>query len=171
MPPTYTRKPNITDIAERSVKVRFPSWSAGSDNGSPATDYLIQHRVNGTDAWTSGDPLGLNRNALLYTVLLTNLEPETVYDVRIRPLLFHDGTLFYGTPGNYTTITTLSDGWYIRKRWRATACFEKWKFAFSSGWLKNGTLCHPGDIITLSKLIRMRYQLQLRHPDDILQCA
>ena len=38
----------------------------------------------------------------------------------------------------------------VRKRWRATAWCGKSKFAISSGWLKNGSLCHPDDIITLS---------------------
>ena len=55
----------------------------------------------------------------------------------------------------------------VRKRRRATACCEKSKFAISSGWLKNGSVGHPGDIITLSSLIRMRYQLQLSHADAI----
>ena len=38
----------------------------------------------------------------------------------------------------------------VRKRWRATAWCGKSKFTISSGWLKNGSLCHPDDIITLS---------------------
>ena len=36
------------------------------------------------------------------------------------------------------------------KRWRATVCCEKSKFAISSRWLKNGSACHPVDIMTLS---------------------
>ena len=55
----------------------------------------------------------------------------------------------------------------LRKRWRAAACCGKLKFAISSGWLKNGSVCHPDNIITLSQLIRMRYQFRLSHPDDI----
>ena len=55
----------------------------------------------------------------------------------------------------------------LRKRWRATAWCGKSKFAISSGWLKNGSLCHPDDIITLSQPIRMRYQFRLSRPDDI----
>ena len=38
----------------------------------------------------------------------------------------------------------------VRKRWRATAWCGKSKFAISSGWLTNGSLCHPDDITTLS---------------------
>ena len=38
----------------------------------------------------------------------------------------------------------------VRKRWRATAWCGKSKFTISSGWLTNGSLCHPDDIITLS---------------------
>ena len=38
----------------------------------------------------------------------------------------------------------------LRKRWRATAWCGKSKFTISSGWLTNGSLCHPDDIITLS---------------------
>ena len=38
----------------------------------------------------------------------------------------------------------------VRKRWRATAWCGKSKFTISSGRLKNGSLCHPDDIITLS---------------------
>ena len=38
----------------------------------------------------------------------------------------------------------------VRKRWRATTCCEKSKFAISSGWLKNGSVCHLDDMITLS---------------------
>ena len=68
----------------------------------------------------------------------------------------------------YDTINdTLRMCYIIRKRWRATAWCGKSKFAISSGWLKNGGVCHPDDIITLSYLIRMRYQFQLSHPDDI----
>ena len=37
----------------------------------------------------------------------------------------------------------------LRKRWRATACCGKSKFAISSGWLKKGSVSHPDDIITL----------------------
>ena len=37
----------------------------------------------------------------------------------------------------------------VRKRWRATACCGKSKFAISSGWLTKGSVCHPDDIITL----------------------
>ena len=37
----------------------------------------------------------------------------------------------------------------VRKRWRATACCGKSKFAISSGWLKKGSVSHPDDIITL----------------------
>ena len=40
--------------------------------------------------------------------------------------------------------------YHLRKRWRATAWCGKSKFTISSGWLKNGSLCHPDDIITLS---------------------
>ena len=58
----------------------------------------------------------------------------------------------------------------LRKRWRATACCGKSKFAISSGWLKSGSVCHPDDIITLSQLIRMTYGGMICHPDDILQC-
>ena len=47
---------------------------------------------------------------------------------------------------------------HVRKRWRATACCGKSKF---------GSIYHPNDIITLSLLIRMRYQFRLSHPDDI----
>ena len=39
---------------------------------------------------------------------------------------------------------------FLRKRWRATAWCGKSKFTISSGWLTNGSLCHPDDIITLS---------------------
>ena len=38
----------------------------------------------------------------------------------------------------------------VRKRWRATAWCGKSKFAISSGWLTNGSLCHPDDITALS---------------------
>ena len=57
--------------------------------------------------------------------------------------------------------------YFIRKRWRATACCGKSKLAISSGWLKKGSVSHPDDIITLPWLIRMRNQPQLSHPDDI----
>ena len=40
-------------------------------------------------------------------------------------------------------------GCSLRKRWRATACCGKSKFAISSGWLKKGSVSHPDDIITL----------------------
>ena len=39
---------------------------------------------------------------------------------------------------------------FVRKHWRAAACCEISKFAISSRWLKNGRVCHPDDIITLS---------------------
>ena len=37
----------------------------------------------------------------------------------------------------------------LQKRWRATACCEKSKFAISSGWLKKWSVSYPDDIITL----------------------
>ena len=43
-----------------------------------------------------------------------------------------------------------SNGAKLRKRWRATAWCGKSKFAISSGWLTNGSLCHPDDITALS---------------------
>ena len=63
----------------------------------------------------------------------------------------------------HSLLTTI-----LGKRWRDTACCEKWRSAVSSGRLNSGCVCHPGDIMTLPWLIRMRYQLQLNHPDDIL---
>ena len=44
----------------------------------------------------------------------------------------------------------IQHGANVRKRWRATAWCGKSKFTISSGWLTNGSLCHPDDIITLS---------------------
>ena len=40
-------------------------------------------------------------------------------------------------------------GLCLRKRWRATACCGKSKFAISSRWLNIGSVSHPDDIITL----------------------
>ena len=56
-------------------------------------------------------------------------------------------------------IEYLPNWWYLkkktasdelRKRWRATTWCGKSKFAISSGWLSNGSGCHPDDIKTLS---------------------
>ena len=55
----------------------------------------------------------------------------------------------------------------LRKRWRATVWCGKSKYAISSGWLKEGSASHPDDIITLASPIRMRYQPQLGHANDI----
>ena len=64
--------------------------------------------------------------------------------------------------GEWTFMTT-----EVRKLWRATTCCGKSKFAIPPRWLQKGNVSHPDDTITLSQLIRMRYQPQLSHPVDI----
>ena len=56
------------------------------------------------------------------------------------------------THNNSVVETSPTRDWdhLVRKRWRATACCGKSKFAISSGWLKGGSVCHPDDIIALS---------------------
>ena len=51
---------------------------------------------------------------------------------------------------NSQTVPPSRQGHQLRKRWRATAWCGKLKFPISSGWLTNGSLCHPDDIITFS---------------------
>ena len=55
----------------------------------------------------------------------------------------------------------------VRNCWRITVCYEKSKFAISSGWHKKGSVSHLDDKIWLPLFIRVRYQPQLSHPDDI----
>ena len=48
-----------------------------------------------------------------------------------------------------TLIASYPCSYKLRKRWRATACCGKSKFAIASRWLKKGSVSHPGDTITL----------------------
>ena len=74
--PAVPGPPSTTAATARSLTV---TWDAPADNGATITDYDVQYRVQGTqdymDASHSGDATG---------AVLTGLEPDTTYQVRVR---------------------------------------------------------------------------------------
>ena len=69
-----------------------------NDGGDIPSGYIVQIRENGTMMWR--DVLNVEHDVLvaLYSVAIENLEPATVYYIRIIPFIDDGGVLYLGSP-------------------------------------------------------------------------
>ena len=98
-PPDVPEVPAISGETADSLTV---SWSEPDNTGPAITDYDVQYREKGTGRFIDGDHEGPGR-----TLTLEDLEPGTVYEVRVRAAN-DEGTSGWSDPGEGMTVTPLT---------------------------------------------------------------
>ena len=86
-------------------------WRGGGGGGEPQ-GYHVEIRNADVEQWGSGPEVSHNPRITLHTVLLENLEPHTLYFVRVTPFIQEMGKPYYGN-------STQEGGPFSTGRWLA----------------------------------------------------
>ena len=88
----------FSDASSSTIAIRFTSWSPDNGNGDVPSGYMIQRRENDTMVWTDALEVNHNVHGTHYSVILDDLQPATVYYIRIIPFIEDAGGSYRGIP-------------------------------------------------------------------------
>ncbi|XP_071854125.1 uncharacterized protein [Apostichopus japonicus] len=103
--PIISELPEIVDISQTSVTIKWRAWGEQTDVGDPpVVGYIVYYRKNATDSWST-DTIIEASQLLQYTQ--TNLEEDTIYAFSVSAV--REGHMGEGPMGPLMTVKTLCE--------------------------------------------------------------
>ena len=98
----------LSDASSTTIDIRFNTWSHESSGEEVPSGYIVQRRKNGTMVWIDASEVDHNVNDIHYSVIIEDLEPETMYYIRVIPFIEDAVGSYQGIPtdeyGPYSTL-------------------------------------------------------------------
>ena len=96
------------DASPNTIDISFNTWSGESRGEEMPSGYIVQRRKNGTMMRIDASEVDHNVNVTHYSVIIKDLEPDTLYYIRVVPFIEDAGGSYHGIPtdesGPYSTL-------------------------------------------------------------------
>ena len=87
------------------------------------TGYQIQYRIQPSNVWQNGTSIQPMDGVTLYNITLDNLQADTAYQLRVVPLIDHDGIIYIGVPSPQANVYIFAaNGGMFQILLQITAC-------------------------------------------------
>ena len=102
-----------SEPSQKTLTIRFDSWTPQNGGGTQPRGYLVETRRNGSNELISGPQIDHDPTVAVYTVLVENLEPQTSYYIRVNPFIEDGGNLYYGNATQEAGPFLTSEGMWL----------------------------------------------------------
>ena len=122
MLPNLLSEVQLSSASRNALQISFDNWTPTTSKDTIPTAYQIQWRSMDILEWLHY--LGIGHSAIVhnYTISIENLEPDSLYLVRIVPLVEDGKVIYYGIPtpvyGPFSTRSYGKQGHGYALQWR-----------------------------------------------------
>ena len=103
-------------VNETHLELEFLSWEASPDSGDRPSSYVVEIRREDTEDWEELRVLSGSESGIISVTIEHNIKVTATYEVRVLPILTHEGTDYqgHGVPATFTvTAPTVQGELYI----------------------------------------------------------
>ena len=110
--PVLPSPPIIVKVNETHLELEFPSWEASLGSGDRPSSYVVEIRRAGAEDWDELKRLSALESGMIFVTIKHNFQVTAAYEVRVLPILTHEGTDYqgHGVPTTFTVIALTVQG-------------------------------------------------------------
>ena len=108
--PVLPSPPIIVKVNETHLELEFVSWEASPDSGDRPSSYVVEIRREGSGHWQEVRLLYRHESGNVTVQLRYDFPMSVTYDIRVIPILVHEGISYRGYGAETTFIVPAMPG-------------------------------------------------------------
>ena len=110
--PVLPSPPIIVKVNETHLELEFAPWGASPGSRDRPSSYVVEIRREGAEDWEELKMLSALESRMIFVTIKHNFQVTAAYEVRVLPILTHEGTDYqgHGVPAAFTVTAPTVQG-------------------------------------------------------------